>query len=76
VETGDVRTDASVIGEMLGFIESQGALTVIISDGIMGCPQAGHRLRRRVVPKSRLRLLAWARSLYGQADLIQVGGAK
>jgi hypothetical protein len=38
VETGDARTDLSVIGEMLEFIESQGALTVIISDGIVGCP--------------------------------------
>jgi hypothetical protein len=38
VETGDVRKDLSAIGEMLEFIESQGALTIIISDGIMGCP--------------------------------------
>jgi hypothetical protein len=38
VETGDVRKDVIVIGEMLEFIESQGALTIIISDGIMGCP--------------------------------------
>jgi hypothetical protein len=38
VETGDVRKDLSVIGEMLEFIESQGTLTIIISDGIMGCP--------------------------------------
>lgn len=38
VETGDARRDLSVIGEMLEFIESQGALTVIISDSIMGCP--------------------------------------
>jgi hypothetical protein len=38
VETGDVRNDLAVLGELLGFIESQGALTVIIADGIMGCP--------------------------------------
>jgi hypothetical protein len=38
VETGDVRNDLTVVSEMLAFIESQGALTVIISDGIMGCP--------------------------------------
>jgi hypothetical protein len=38
VETGDVRNDLAVLGELLGLIESQGALTVIIADGIMGCP--------------------------------------
>jgi hypothetical protein len=38
VEKGDVRKDLSVIGEMLEFIESHGALTIIISDGIIGCP--------------------------------------
>jgi hypothetical protein len=38
VETRDVRNDLAVLGELLGLIESQGALTVIIADGIMGCP--------------------------------------
>ena len=38
VETGDVRNDLTVVSEMLAFIESQGALSIIMTDGIMGCP--------------------------------------
>ena len=38
VETGDVRNDLVVAGEILEFIESQGALSIIMADGIMGCP--------------------------------------
>ncbi len=37
IDAGDIRKDSAVIGEMLEFIENQGALTVIISNGIMGC---------------------------------------
>ena len=38
VETGDARTDPAIVAAILEFIENQGALTVIIADGIMGCP--------------------------------------
>jgi hypothetical protein len=38
VETGDARTDPAIVAAILVFIENQGALTVIVSDGIMGCP--------------------------------------
>jgi hypothetical protein len=38
METGDVRNDLAVAGEILEFIDSQGALSVIMSGGIMGCP--------------------------------------
>ena len=38
VETGDVRTDIDVAGEILEFIESQGVLSIIMTDGVMGCP--------------------------------------
>jgi hypothetical protein len=38
VEAGDVRNDLTVVSEIHAFIESHGALTVIIADGIMGCP--------------------------------------
>jgi hypothetical protein len=41
VETGDVRNDLTVVSEILAFIDSQGALTVIIADAIMGCPHQG-----------------------------------
>jgi hypothetical protein len=36
--TGDVRNNAAIATEILGFIEKHGALTVITSDGIIGCP--------------------------------------
>ena len=38
VETGDVRNDLAVAGEILEFIDSQGALSIIMTDGVMGCP--------------------------------------
>ena len=34
VETGDVRTDIDVAGEILEFIESQGVLSIIMTDGV------------------------------------------
>ncbi len=37
-EQGDVRNDAGVAGEVLAFIESNGAKTVAMTDGIIGCP--------------------------------------
>jgi hypothetical protein len=36
--TGDVRNIATIANEMLGFIEKHGALSVIMTDGIIGCP--------------------------------------
>jgi hypothetical protein len=38
VETGDVRNDLDVAGEILEFIDREGVLSIIMSDGIMGCP--------------------------------------
>ena len=38
VETGDVRNDLDVASEILEFIDGQGVLSIIMSDGIMGCP--------------------------------------
>ena len=38
VETGDVRNDLDVAGEILDLIESQGVLSIVMTDGIMGCP--------------------------------------
>jgi hypothetical protein len=35
---GDVRTDPEIAKEILEFIEVHGALTVVITDGIIGCP--------------------------------------
>lgn len=37
-EQGDVRNDADVGGEVLAFIEAAGAKTVVMTDGIIGCP--------------------------------------
>jgi hypothetical protein len=37
-EDGDVRRDASIGEEILGFIRTQGAKTVVMSDRIIGCP--------------------------------------
>jgi hypothetical protein len=38
VEHGDVRNDPVVIREMLDFIQQHGALSVAMTDGIIGCP--------------------------------------
>jgi hypothetical protein len=38
VEHGDVRNDPTIAGEILEFIQEHGALSVTMSDGIMGCP--------------------------------------
>jgi hypothetical protein len=35
---GDVRTDAAIAAEILDFLASQGALTVAMTDRIIGCP--------------------------------------
>jgi hypothetical protein len=37
-ETGDVRTDPAIASEIIDFIGVQGALSVVMTDGIMGCP--------------------------------------
>lgn len=37
-EQGDVRNDAGIAGEVLAFIESNGAKTVAMTDEIIGCP--------------------------------------
>ncbi|MGO9174078.1 MAG: hypothetical protein ACLP7P_19230 [Rhodomicrobium sp.] len=38
LEAGDVRSDPAIALEILEFIEEAGALSVVMSDGIMGCP--------------------------------------
>jgi hypothetical protein len=38
LESGDVRLDQAIALEILKFIEEYGALSVVMSDGIMGCP--------------------------------------
>jgi hypothetical protein len=38
VENGDVRNDPTIAREILEFIQEHGALSVAMSDGIMGCP--------------------------------------
>ena len=38
LETGDVRTDPVIAEQILAFIEAEGALTVVMTDGIIGCP--------------------------------------
>jgi hypothetical protein len=37
-ETADARTDPEVIEAIVQFIESQGAKSVVATDGIIGCP--------------------------------------
>ena len=39
VDHGDVRSDATVAAEMLEFMERHGVLSVVMTDGIIGCPQ-------------------------------------
>jgi hypothetical protein len=38
VDRGDVRTDPGIAREILEFIAEQGALSVAMTDGIIGCP--------------------------------------
>ena len=38
VESGDVRTDPVIAGHILEFVENNHALTVAMTDGIIGCP--------------------------------------
>ena len=37
-EKGDVRSDAEIAAQILEFIEVNGALSVVLTDGIIGCP--------------------------------------
>ncbi len=37
-ETTDVRTDPEITQAILGFIERQGAKSVLVADRILGCP--------------------------------------
>jgi hypothetical protein len=43
IAKGDVRNDTEIAVEMLAFMESQGVLSVVMTDGIIGCP---HRTGR------------------------------
>ena len=38
VDRGDIRTDREIAGEILAFIEQHHALSVVMTDGIIGCP--------------------------------------
>jgi hypothetical protein len=38
VDHGDVRADAGIAREILEFIEKHGALSVVMTGGIIGCP--------------------------------------
>ena len=38
MEDGDVRTDPNIARELLDFIESHRVLSVVMTDGIIGCP--------------------------------------
>jgi hypothetical protein len=38
LETGDVRTDPGIGLEILEFLQSHGVLSVVMTDGIIGCP--------------------------------------
>ena len=35
---GDIREDVSIGQEIVGFIKEHGALSVVMTDGIIGCP--------------------------------------
>jgi len=37
-ETGDVRVDRSIHEQIVGFMQSHGARTVLVTDRIIGCP--------------------------------------
>ena len=68
VETGDVRADTAVAGKILEFIESHGVLSIVMADGIMGCPhQEGVDYEGEWCPSPDCTF--WhARPLYGEAN--------
>lgn len=37
-DTQDVRTDPEVLKEILDFVSANGAKSVVVADGILGCP--------------------------------------
>jgi hypothetical protein len=37
VENGDVRNDVAIVAAMLEFMEKHGVLSVVMTDGIIGC---------------------------------------
>ena len=37
-DEGDVRTDSAVGGKILQFVRDHGAQSVVVTDGIIGCP--------------------------------------
>jgi hypothetical protein len=38
LEDGDVRNDPAIAEEILEFIEKQGARSIVMTDGVIGCP--------------------------------------
>ena len=56
VETGDVRADVAIAGEILEFIESEGALSIIMTDGVMGCRTSKASITRGNGSISRVRI--------------------
>jgi len=38
VDHGDIRADSGIAREILEFMEKHGALSVVMTDGIIGCP--------------------------------------
>ena len=38
VDNGDVRADPAIVQEILDFIEGHNVLSVVMTDGIIGCP--------------------------------------
>jgi len=73
VETGDVRADTAVAGKILEFIESHGVLSIVMADGIMGCPhQEGVDYEGEWCPSPDCTF--WhGRPLYGEANPVNRG---
>jgi DNA invertase Pin-like site-specific DNA recombinase len=53
IEDGDARTDARITREILEFIQSHGVKSVVMTDGIIGCPHEKESIIRIMAsPKS------------------------
>lgn len=53
VENGDVRADPAIAQEILDFIEGHSVLSVVMTDGIIGCPhQEGVDYEGECVPSA------------------------
>jgi hypothetical protein len=68
-EQGDARTDRAIASEILLFVQSHGVKSIVMSDGIIGCPheEGIDYPNGRVCPQCRF----WAHRDRWTGDIVQ-----